>query len=340
MSIFPGRKVSIYFLILVVLITSAATFLITKKLVSKTYSDMTAATAEDNCGFHIKRLEGDSLVKPILYVENSCESENLQLVKQDISNLISQYTEDGTLVNASIYLRKFLSSEWISINGTEFYNPGSLLKVPEMIAYLKMSESIPGLLDKKLLCNEEYKSERKAVFVSESIKLGQQYSVRELLAYMIKYSDNTAAYLLLKNIDVNAYKKVFSDFGLAVPDRMSKTYPMCVADFSNFMRALFNASYLNRENSEFAIQLLSDCDFKIGILKGLPGNLRVAHKFGEEGNIDKQELHESGIVYLANSPYLLTIMTKGKDITKQARVLQEISSKVYQSFSARSVQSN
>jgi beta-lactamase class A len=128
---------------------------------------------------------------------------------------------------------------------------------------------------------------------------------------------------------------VFADFGLAVTNRNARNYPMCVSDYSIFMRALFNASYLNNKDSEFAIELLSDSDYKMGILRGIPTDLRVAHKFGEEGNIDCKELHESAIIYLENSPYLLTIMTKGKDITKQSKVLEEISANVYRSLSAQ-----
>jgi beta-lactamase class A len=307
---------------------------------NKSYSRMVSTNLNqiDNCSFQIRRLYDDSLVKPILFVENSCESGNLQLLKNDLNNIISVHTSNGTLISASVYLRDLLKSEWICCNGSEFYNPGSMLKVPELIAYLKMSEDNPGLLENKLLYNEKYTGEKKALFVSESITLGQKYSIRELLNYMIKYSDNAATFLLLKNIDLPTFKQIYADFGLKVPDQNSSIYPMCVSDYSKFMRALFNASYLNKKDSEYAIELLTNSDFKIGILAGIPRTLRVAHKFGEEGTGDSQELHESAIVYLENSPYILTIMTKGKDISKQSKVLQEISSSVYQALSIRSDQ--
>jgi beta-lactamase class A len=337
MSLFSAKKVPLIYLVLFVVVSCSATFLITKKVLNKSYSEKIslAMSESENCGFQVKRLYGDSLIKPILFVENSCESENLQMLKSEINNLVSYYKQDGTLSTASVYLRSFFTSQWICTNGSEYYNPGSMLKVPEMIAYLKMNEASPGLLNRKLVYDQKYTSERKALFVTESIKLGQSYTVAELLKYMIMYSDNDAAFLLLKNIDVRTYKQVFNDFGLAVPDKNASNYPMCVSDYSKFMRALFNASYLNRENSEYAIELLKGSDFKNGIVKGLPKNLRVAHKFGEEGTLNNQELHESAIIYLENAPYLLTIMTKGKDITKQSKVLEDISSKVYNSLVER-----
>ncbi|NVO18396.1 MAG: serine hydrolase [Bacteroidetes bacterium] len=336
MSNLSHYKVSIFYLVLVALVSSAITYTVTRKVIRKAIASLPAPgpNESENCSFQIKRLNGDSLVKPILFVESNCESDNLQLLKVELNNLVSSYTADGTLSTASIYVRKFLTSEWICLNGSEMYNPGSMLKVPEMIAYLKMEEADPGLLNKVLRFEKGYNGDRQAVFVTESIKPGQSYSIRELLRYMIEYSDNNATFLLLQNIDVAIYKQVFSDFGLQVPDKNSKIYPMCVSDYSKFMRALFNASYLDRANSELAIELLSKSDFRNGILQGIPYNIRVAHKFGEEGNTINQELHESAIIYMGNSPYLLTIMTKGKDLKKQSKVIADISSKVYQALSA------
>ena len=95
------------------------------------------------------------------------------------------------------------------------------------------------------------------------------------------------------------------------------------------MRAIYNAAYLTAEDSEYAGELLSQCDFKDGILSGLPPNTRVAHKFGESGNQIVKQLHESAIVYLYNQPYLLTVMTKGNDNKKLSLLIKEISQTVY-----------
>ncbi|MBK7214506.1 MAG: serine hydrolase [Bacteroidales bacterium] len=337
MSNLPVKKVSIVYLVLIVVISSAATFIVTKKAISKSSAELSSnqSIPSENCGYRVKRLNGHNLIKPILYIESSCESENLQLLKQEVNNTILNYSADGTLTSASVYVRNFINSEWFCLNGSERYSPGSMLKVPILIAFLKMDEKTPGVLDKQLLFDKKYTSERKAVNVSESIKIGQKYTVRELLRYMIQYSDNDATFLLNRNMDVATFNKVFSDFGLSVPDSRSSIYQMSVTEYSNFMRALFNGSYLDPNNSEYAVELLTKSDYKNGIVQGLPNGVEVAHKFGEEGNVNNQELHESGIVYLENSPYLITIMTKGKDLSKQSKVLGEISAKVFQSLSTR-----
>ncbi|NVO19774.1 MAG: serine hydrolase [Bacteroidetes bacterium] len=331
------KKVSLFYLILFATFCSVVSVLITERVLGKSSYERVSPdpNQSNNCGFYIKRLDSDSLVKPILFVENGCEAENLQILKSDISNIISAHTADGTLTSSSVYLRSFLNSDWICINDSESYLPGSLLKVPILVTYLKMNENNPGFLDRKITYSHLYKTDTKANILSKSIRFGQQYSIRELLRYMIEFSDNNATYMLNENIDSKVFRKVFSDLGLAAPDTKTSVYPINAADYSKFMRALFNASYLGMEESEFAIELLSKSDFKGGILQGVPSGLRVAHKFGEAGNIQDQQLHESAIVYLKGAPYVLTIMTKGKDLARQGKVLGEISARVYQALSAK-----
>lgn len=332
-----SKKVSLLYVIFFAVICSVTTFLITSRVMSKSQEakETVANSFQDNCSFHIKRLNGYDLIKPILFVENDCESERLQNLKSELSNIIANYTMGGNVSSTSLYLRSFLSSEWISINGSETYSPGSMLKVPILIAYLKMNEKAPGSLNKKYTCDKAYDGNRKAAFVSKSIEVGHAYTVKELLEYMIKYSDNTATMLLMKNLDISIFRQVFDDFGLSAPDRNARSFPINAADFSRFMRALFNGSYLSMTDSEFAVDLLTKSEFKDGILKGIPSTVKVAHKFGEEGNAAALELHESAIVFLENSPYILTVMTKGKDFDEQSKLIGELSAKIYKTVAPK-----
>jgi beta-lactamase class A len=194
--------------------------------------------------------------------------------------------------------------------------PGSLLKVPELITFLKMEEQIPGTLDRQLTFAHEFVSDKKANILSKSIEVGHTYTIRELLRYMIEYSDNNATYLLNQNINVATFQKVFVDLGLDCPDWNASTFYVSSKDYSIFMEALFNATYLTIKNSEYAVSLLTKSDYEDGIRKGIPvGNLRIAHKFGESGTNVNKQLHESAIFYINNEPYLITVMTKGnKDV--------------------------
>jgi beta-lactamase class A len=108
---------------------------------------------------------------------------------------------------------------------------------------------------------------------------------------------------------------------------------MTAKDFSNSLRTLFNATYLNKALSEKALEILSQVNYKDGLAAGLPSDIKIAHKFGitgtSKGGVVKKELHDCGIVY-ANSPYFICVMTKDStDLKKAQNVISKISSMAY-----------
>ena len=325
---------------LVIITCLLATNLVTYYFTAKKSDPKKEATDEESnsslysnngaCAVKIERLSGYDYIKPLLFVDKECEADELLPLKQSVTNLITNYKNSGVLNSASVYLKEYSTNNWFSINPEEEYQPGSLLKVPELIAYLKMNELKPGVLDKKIKYNHIAPTGLKQNFKSKSIALGQEYTIRELLTYMIAYSDNNATAILNSNIDVTVFRKVFTDLGLKYPgDGNSTIKPK---EYTLFMRTLYNSSYLNKEDSEYATELLGRCNFKEGLVSGIPSSITIAHKFGESGNLSEQQLHESGIIYLNNNPYVLTVMTKGKEYKKLPEVIKEISSIVYQSM--------
>jgi beta-lactamase class A len=236
---------------------------------------------------------------------------------------------------ASVYVRLFGKAEWLSINDETKYQPGSLFKVPLLITYLRLEEKTPGVLQKKLMFNnitaeaKQFKQE----FMKNQIQQGQSYTVKELLKYMIVHSDNNATMLLFNNIHTSEFEKTFTDLGL--DKNMTKSEGVVSAkEYSRFWITLYNGSYLNFDNSEYALSLLSQSDFDQGMMKGIPKNIMVAHKFGESGTTVDRQLHESAIVYLDGKSYLLTIMTKGKDLKVLSKLMGDISRLVYSNIVA------
>ncbi|NHM07148.1 serine hydrolase [Flavobacterium sp. CYK-4] len=334
MNILNSKK-SLGILIFSMIATNCITYYYTtKKNATDTEQTENAATAtSDGCMYDIKRMDGFDFIKPILFVDQKCEASNLNSLKQQVGEVVENYKKVGALNSASVYIKEYNTNGWTGINTDEKFMPGSLMKVPELITILKMEELHPGFLNKELLHNKNYVADKHPNYESKSIVLGQRYTVRELLKYMIAYSDNNATALLFENMDTNLFKKVFTDLGLPSPDIKSSNYPISAKEYSYFMRALYNGSYLSNKNSELATEILGQCNFNQGIVSSLPKNTKVSHKFGESGNLSEQQLSESAIVYLDNNPYVITVMTRGKDFKQLPAVLKEISAVTYQYFS-------
>ncbi len=270
-----------------------------------------------------------SLINPLRLEDVPTEFSGYRNMKNSISLYIQSRKDMGIVSDAAVYFRKMNDGSWMSLSGNNAFKAGSLIKVPFLICYLKQVEENKLSLKQKFRYDTPQGVMPLQTFQGKTIQAGQSYSLEELLYYMIVESDNNATYVLGKNMEVSALQKVFSDLGLNKPQLSDMNYSINAIDYSKFFRVLYNASYLKEEYSSYALQLLTQCKFKSGMVKGLSPSTLVAHKFGEQKRDDESELSESGIVYNGNNTYLLTVMTRGKNIQELPEVISEISRQTF-----------
>ncbi len=260
-------------------------------------------------------------------------------------NSVNKYVSDqksNGLMNASVYFIKYGDKGGsFYINKDEVYSPASLLKVAIMIAYLKLSESKPYILDEEITYSANLAGNFERVPFEDPTKLkeGDDYVVNDLINKMIIDSDNGAMNILIRNIDISYLNKVYTDLGLKNPSVDNADYKMSAFDYSLFLRVLYNSTYLSREDSEKALAILSKSTFQDGLRAGLPENIAVAHKFGEHVNgvkdtIESVELHDCGYVYLPNDTYFLCVMSKGKSLKTLSETISHISKVIYENVAS------
>lgn len=263
-------------------------------------------------------------------------------LKTKIEELIANKIHAGQLKNASVYFDT-RDGRWLGINTAETFFPASLMKVPTLIAFLKVAQEDPNILSKKIYYDGSFNLNTLEYFKPQkSIQPKHSYTVQELLESMIKYSDNNALPLLLKSIDSKTLAEVYTDLGVSIPEDTNDSLAdfMPIKSYVSFFRVLYNSSYLSRDMSESALALLSQASFRSGIKDGVPDNILVAQKFGERNfgtdptdTKTEKGLHDCGIVYFPDRPYLLCVMTKGNDFDKLAATISDISKLVYQFMS-------
>jgi beta-lactamase class A len=154
----------------------------------------TAPAEAQNCPVDVHRIQGLRYVRPIVFVSDGCESHELAGIKQQVNEIIARYQAAGDVNIVSVYLRN--ADGWTSVNPAEQYQPGSLFKVPLMIVALRMNEMDPGFLDRKIVFARPFGLAKKVNIKGKSIELGKSYTIRELMGYMIRESDNQATALL------------------------------------------------------------------------------------------------------------------------------------------------
>jgi len=281
---------------------------------------------------------GFSYVSPLLDVElpegYGVRREPIPF-KQKVKKFVDQQIKAGNVREMSVYYRDLSDGPWFGINEKVAYNPASMMKVSLMIAWLKRAEKDPSVLQRKLAFDEKaHKGRLQILKPGQSIKSGVSYTVEDLIRYMIQYSDNKAMLLLNSNMTAEDFRFINNNMDVNnEPD--TAEYTITVKSYSGFLRILYNASFLNREMSEKALELMSHEEFPYGIVAGIPKGVKLASKFGEfvrEENPGDIQLHEFGIVYHPKGPYILGVLTRGNNWKGQADVIKSLSELVYNSI--------
>jgi len=259
--------------------------------------------------------------------------------KYKIKEFVQRQIDSGKARRVSVYYRDLLDGPWFGINEKQEFDPASMMKVPVMIAWLKRAEKNLQVLNRTFVYDgKQNMAAQQSIKPAESIIPGRRYTVDELLHYMLNYSDNNATSLLFNNLTSAELNEVLDGMDITNNPR-DDANSITVHGYSGFFRILYNASYLNREMSEKALQYLTLQDFPQGIGAGVPSGTVVASKFGEHAWGERggeKQLHEFGIVYHPKGHYILGVMTEGYDFNRQAEIISDISRTIYQAIDASS----
>ncbi len=268
---------------------------------------------------------------PILDCENVLPDEGVFGTTSDYRNKIEEVKKEYNIKDISFYVRDLNNGPWIGINEKETFSPASLLKTPIVMALFKYAESNPDILNKEIVIQESdiIQSFNQNITFSGVLETNKKYTLLEIAEIVITKSDNTGVGIILRNIPASYLADVFNDSGVPYKDEKTEV-DVNVKDYAGFFRILFNSSYLNREMSEKILGILSNSDYKNGLVAGVPENIKVAHKFGERNRGDFRQLHDCGVVYHTKTPYLICIMTRGNDYKSEESAIKELSSFTYQ----------
>ncbi|MFZ5723402.1 MAG: serine hydrolase [Pseudomonadota bacterium] len=261
-------------------------------------------------------------------------------LKQTLTDYIEAKKQDGTLIDAGLYFRDLEDGPHFGVNEYANYAAASLLKLPLVAQYLSLAEEDPAILDTRLtvppnldlLYGMHYQPAQK-------LTPGDVYTVDALLQRTMAYSDNVAFVLLRQHL-LDRYGsesfiwESYRQLGL-VPDIADQNYVISVARYAALFKVIYSASYLNPAMSEKLVKMMMLSTFEEGLVRGLPAGVPVSHKYGEVGRDDIMQLHDCGIVYYPDNPYVLCVMTRGHRHLALEQVIAEISRMVYAEVDAR-----
>lgn len=285
---------------------------------------------------YVERHEGQTKhINPLLAcddAEDRLRDPQLSSFKDKLEAYLQSRINIRGATNASVYFRELNDGHWFSIGDSEKFIPASLRKVPLMIALLKQAETDKILLDRLVKYNlsNDYNLNQN-IKPAQTLVPSQKYTIRELIYRMIAYSDNNAFTFLTKIVDPLQFDKTYADLRLLNPRAVKDDDFLSIQTYESFFRILYNASYLSKEASDWALDTLSKSEFRTGLVAGVPPSITVAHKFGEKSDAASGtvQLHDCGIVYYPQHPYLLCVMSRGVNFEFLDNVIADISRLTY-----------
>ena len=260
--------------------------------------------------------------------------------------LVSYFEEElekGTIEDGGLYFRDLYFGPIFGIRADADFAPASLLKVPLAMTYLRLAEEHPALLREELSFSSsvedfEATSHTQQFPSPQKLKRDEGYTIEKLLEYMVAYSDNYAYELLYNYLAMKAPGELlttYRELGIILPTSdLEET--ITVKDFSTVLRILYTATYLSPERSQQILTWLSEYHIPQGLVAGVPEEVTVASKFGErflEGG--SKQFHNCGIIYYPGNPYLLCVMTKGREWDDLTRIVEQVSRIIYEEVDAR-----
>jgi len=262
----------------------------------------------------------------------------LQPFRYKVDALVQKKIDNDDASSVSVYFRDLNNGNWFGIREDEKFSPERQLKLPILIAYFKWSEDNPLVLRKKILFRGiGVPLAPRYLRSPKPLDAGSEYAVNDLLFRMTAYGDNDAYALLLANLPPAHLHKVAKDLYVNYDPEVTSD-SLTLSAYASYFRVLFNASYLSEEMSEKALRYLARTAFRNGMASGIPPDINIASKAGERviKIVDSEgipaevlQLHEFGIIYHPERPFLLGVTARGNDFPDLARVIRDITRLVY-----------
>lgn len=242
-------------------------------------------------------------------------------IKRNLYNLNKYLLKQDEKV--SYAYKNLITNDIFSFNLDVCFYAASSIKILVCLYLYEQAEKDPNILDNKITLTSEDFKQGSGVLKNNKEKL--EYTIRELIYYSLKDSDNTAYIKLMNYVKQDELK----EYGLS----LGATHTLEGKDLFGIINASDMICYLTRlyeylnRNTKLSNELkafMSNPSYKIIDLKNVDNNLFV-RKYGSYGIA----FHEVGLVY-DKRPYILIILTQKNELRKsiKERYINKVAKKI------------
>ena len=263
--------------------------------------------------------------------------------------IISKFNDETG--NFALAFKNLDDGKEILINENEIFHAASTIKTPVMIEFyrqlhqgklslkdtLQIKNEFKSIVDGSMYKLSEFDDSDKNTYN----KLGQYYSINNLIYEMITISSNFATNILIDYIGANNVTKSMKEIGALNIDILRgvediKAFELglnnttSAKDLLIIYEKLAKGKIINNESSATMIDILKDQKYDDIIPKYLPKNIEVANKTGMITGVH----HDSGIVFLKDGKkYVIIILSKNmSDMESGTEMMAKISELIYKTL--------
>jgi hypothetical protein len=223
-------------------------------------------------------------------------SDSFYELEDELNELLEEYN------NSSVIYQEINSNYIYEYDEDKIYYGASTIKAPFALTIYKKAEETPSILDKVL----HYKTENYIAgtgIIRYQIDEKTDYTVRELVKYMIEDSDNIGYYMLLDEFDKYESKEEWNELGTTTTFTGGDKFSVMNATDANiYMNEIYKYLTTDTTLSKELATVFKNASKNSIIKKNLPYD--VYFKYGWY-SVNYHEM----VVVLESNPYTLIIMT-------------------------------
>ncbi len=230
----------------------------------------------------------------------------------------------GEIERYAVYIEDMASGRAFGIGEREEFIAASTIKVPIVLyLYHLADQGQLNLGEKVTYRREDYEPGSGGI---QYERLGTRYTLRELAEKSFTVSDNVATNMLIRRLGEDKIHQFMRRLGgEVIPDGRNVT---CARDMGVYLRHVLALSRRNSRLGSELVAYLSDSAFADRIRQGVPAEVRVAHKIGNQvGN-----RHDVGIVFVPSRTFVIAVFVEHPDEDAADQAIADVTELAYRFF--------
>lgn len=231
------------------------------------------------------------------------------------------------------YYKSLDGSEVVAFNEDRIFYAASLIKIPILIEAFNRVRIGDMDFDKRydVRKSDKVPSCGALTYMHD----GLEVTLRDLCVLMIIHSDNTAANMLIRILDMDRINQTMIDHEIYMTrlnrllfdkeaSRQGLENIVVLQEMARLFEDMYNGRLVSRKASMEMLEILKMQRLNHKIPRMLPKGLPIAHKTGDDEGIT----HDVGIVY-AKRPFFIGFVSNNTDVIAMENAIGEISRFVY-----------